>query len=173
MIQELNPGHNIDQFTYEHMLSDNEWLSDCNWIYDKSKSESVEQIFIVALSYIQYISHIQIKQWRWSMCLNLISISSNDDYRCVYISYLNQAIMIISLCLLVSSLYISYPYQAMMMINVSTVHLHIKQCVYNFLFLTLNPMIYVIYELPNVIKNTVPHNRDDFKIGEMREIILT
>jgi hypothetical protein len=62
MIQELNPGHNIDQFTYEHMLSDNEWLSDCNWIYDKSKSESVEQIFIVALSYIQYISHIQIKQ---------------------------------------------------------------------------------------------------------------
>ena len=43
MIQELNPGHNIDQFTYEHILSDNEWLSNCNWIYDKSKSESVDK----------------------------------------------------------------------------------------------------------------------------------
>ena len=62
MIQEHYPGHNIDQFNYEHMLSDNEWLSNCNWIYDESKSESVEQILIVVLSYIQYISHIHTKQ---------------------------------------------------------------------------------------------------------------
>jgi len=60
MIQVLNPGHNIDQFNYEHMLSDNEWLSDCNWIYDKSKS--LEHFLIVSLSYIQFISHIHIKQ---------------------------------------------------------------------------------------------------------------
>ena len=58
----------------------------------------------------------------------------------------------------------------MMMINFSTVLLYIKQCVYNVLFLALNPMIFVITE-PDT-KNTVPHNRDDVKIGDMREIIL-
>jgi hypothetical protein len=77
-IQELNPGHNIDQFTFEHMLSDNEWLSNCNWIYDKSKS--VEQILIVSLSCIQYISHIHI---------NVSNISSDQS---LYISYSYQVI---------------------------------------------------------------------------------
>ena len=33
-----NPSHNIDHFTYEHILRDTEWLSDCDWMYDKSKS---------------------------------------------------------------------------------------------------------------------------------------
>ena len=38
LIQEHNPGHNIDQFTYEHILSDTEWLSDCSWMLNESKS---------------------------------------------------------------------------------------------------------------------------------------
>jgi hypothetical protein len=38
LIQVLNPGRNIDEFTYEHILSDTTWLSDCNWIFAQSKS---------------------------------------------------------------------------------------------------------------------------------------
>ena len=39
LIQEHNhPSHNINQFIYEGILRDTAWISDCNWMYNKSKS---------------------------------------------------------------------------------------------------------------------------------------
>jgi hypothetical protein len=38
MIQEHSPNHNIDEFTYEYILRDTSWLSDCNWMFNESKS---------------------------------------------------------------------------------------------------------------------------------------
>ena len=49
LIQEHSPRHNMDQFAYEHLLRNTEWLSDCDWMFDKSES------FEYSISYI--ISH--------------------------------------------------------------------------------------------------------------------
>ena len=39
LIQEHNhPRHNMDQFTYEDILRDTAWLSDYDWMFDKSES---------------------------------------------------------------------------------------------------------------------------------------
>ena len=74
LMQEHNPRHNIDQFTYEHILRDHAWLSDCSWMYDKCKSVeySVNYIIVLHPMYILYpyqavmminvsLSHIHIK----------------------------------------------------------------------------------------------------------------
>jgi hypothetical protein len=136
LIQEHN-----DHITYEHILWRISLLSDdvsaCDWMFDKSKS------FKHGVSYF-----IVFIQW-WSMCLYLISISSNDENQFIYISYPYQAMMMINIyishifikqwwwstCLFLLSIscnndddkcvYISYLYPAMMMINVSISHIHI------------------------------------------------
>ena len=101
-------------------------LSDYIWMFVKSKSfeYTVDYFIVVHPFYTSYlfqsmmmainisISHINIKQWWWSMCLYLIYISSNDDDLCVQILY---------------------HFHAMMMINVSISHIHNKQwsmCLY-------------------------------------------
>ena len=83
IIQEHNPSHNINQFTYENILSDTAWLSDCNWIYNKCKS--VEQMLY------------NIKYHCLTFNAYLIFISSSDDDQCVSISYPYQALMKINL----------------------------------------------------------------------------
>jgi hypothetical protein len=37
MIEERRSSHNIDQFTYEHILRDTSWLSDYGWMINESK----------------------------------------------------------------------------------------------------------------------------------------
>ena len=56
LIQEYtHPSYNIDPFTYEHILIDNVGLSDCHWMFDKSKNfeNSVNNIIVF---------HIRIKR---------------------------------------------------------------------------------------------------------------
>ena len=66
LIQEYNhPSYNIDPFTFEHILRNNAWLSNSEWMFDNCKSfeNSVNNITVILIS------------------------TSNDDYQCVYISY--------------------------------------------------------------------------------------
>ena len=78
-------------------------------MFDKSKSVKKHGVsyFIVFI------------QW-WSMCLYLISTSNNNDD--------NQCLISISSNDNDQCVYISFPYPAMMMINLSTSHIYVKQC---------------------------------------------
>ena len=51
--QDHSPSHNIDQFNYENILRDTAWLSDCNWMYDESKSDEYSVSYVIVL-YISY-----------------------------------------------------------------------------------------------------------------------
>ena len=75
LIQEYNhPSYNIDQFTFEHILRNNAWLSNSEWMFDNCKSfeNSVNNITVMLIS------------------------TSNDDDQYVYISYPYQAMMMIN-----------------------------------------------------------------------------
>ena len=57
LIQDNDPSHNIDQFTYEHILRDDAWLSDNDWMFDKSESfeYTVNYLIVVHPIYISYL----------------------------------------------------------------------------------------------------------------------
>ena len=57
LIQEYSPSHDMDQFAYEHLLRNTEWLSDCDWMFDKSESfeYTVNYLIVVHPIYISYL----------------------------------------------------------------------------------------------------------------------
>jgi hypothetical protein len=120
------------------------------------------------------------------MYLNLISISSNDDAQCVYISFLYQAIMI-NVSISISSsdddgcVCISNPYQAMMMtmINVSICHVS-SFLIYYVNFLALNPKIFIIFgslsssrKIGSFFNLPLNIERDDHLKGDVRDIFIS
>ena len=169
LMQEHNPSHNIDQFTYEHILRDTAWLSDCSWIYKKCKrvEYSVNYIIIFHPIYILYpyqtmmminvsLSH---NMMMINNVLNLISIlsiminvyKSNENHQCFY-SHIKQWWW--SMCIYLISSWTND-----------------DQFVYNVYILALSPKIFVIVEnTKNCYYGHYPDNRDDYKKGNLRSI---
>lgn len=105
-------------------------------------------------------SHIDIKQWWWSMCLYLIFISSNDDDECVCISV---------------------PYQAMMMSMINVSICHVSSFLFYYVnFLALNPKIFIIFgslsssrKIGSFFNLPLNIERDDHLKGDVRDIFIS